>query len=224
MQEKFLVRQWEILEMSRLGQPIHIIGAGAIGSFTALTLAKLGFEDITVWDDDIVDDVNMNCQFYRISDIGKPKVVALKELIRDFTGVDINVKQEKYASGQLKGVVIMALDSMAARQLVWDNHKVFSVGTKLIIDSRMGAETALCYAMNPLDPKDIASYEKTLYSDEVAEHERCTAKSTMYTVLGIASHIANIVKRFVCEQSYARIMQWDMKASQQMCWSNKKEE
>jgi hypothetical protein len=165
----------------------------------------------------------MSCQFFRISDIGKPKVVALQELIKDFTGVTIDIKNEKYTGGQLKGIVIMALDSMAARKLVWDNHKEISIGTKMIIDSRMGAQTALCYAMNPLEPKDIVSYEKTLYSDEKAEHERCTAKSTMFCVLGIASHISNIVKRFVCDETYARIMQWDMKASEQKCWSNKKE-
>jgi molybdopterin/thiamine biosynthesis adenylyltransferase len=222
MREQYLVRQWEILPMEKLGQPIHIIGAGAIGSFTALTLAKLGFEDITVYDDDIVDDVNMSCQFFRISDIKKPKVVALQELIKDFTGVTIDIKNEKYTGGQLKGIVIMALDSMAARKLVWDNHKEVSVGTKLIIDSRMGSETILCYAMSPLEPKDIASYEKTLYSDENAEHERCTAKSTMYTVLAISGHIANIVKRFVCEQTYTRIAMCDMKASDWKCWQNQK--
>lgn len=35
--------------------PIHIIGVGAIGSHIAIQLAKLGIEEITVWDFDTVD-------------------------------------------------------------------------------------------------------------------------------------------------------------------------
>lgn len=43
--------------------PIHIIGVGAIGSHIAIQLAKLGIEEITVWDFDTVDDHNIQIKF-----------------------------------------------------------------------------------------------------------------------------------------------------------------
>ena len=140
MQENMLVRQWEIIPMDKLGVPITIIGAGSVGSFTAFILAKAGFCDITVIDFDNVEAENVSSQLYRPSDIDKPKVVALKELIKMFCDTDIEVSNRRYERGRFKGIVVMAVDSMAARKLVWDNHAKTAVGTQLIIDGRMAAE------------------------------------------------------------------------------------
>jgi molybdopterin/thiamine biosynthesis adenylyltransferase len=212
-----LTRQLDLISPDVLGEPIHIIGAGAIGGATAMALAKMGFEDITVYDFDSVEVENISNQWFRFSDIGRPKVEALKEIIKDFTGVEIDAKAERYESGALKGIVISAVDSMAARKMIWDAHKDFGVGTKLFIDGRMAVETALIYAMQPMNDKDVASYEKTLYTDENAVHERCTAKAVMYTTMAIAGHIAKIVKDFLCneDQNYARVCEWSLAHNQQ---------
>jgi hypothetical protein len=220
--QKFLARQLDLIPMEVLNREITIIGAGAIGSFTALSLAKIGFENITVIDFDEIDDANMNCQFYRIKDIGKPKVQALQEIIKDFTGVEITARNEKYESGIFNGILITAVDSMAVRKLIWDNHKEISLGTNLFIDPRMSIESALCYAMKPFSQDDIDSYEKTLYTDENAEAERCTNKSVMYTVLGISAHVAKIVKDFLTTGFYCRTMQWNIAKNAQQCYMNKK--
>jgi len=118
----------------------------------------------------------------------------------------------------------MCVDSMKVRRLAWENHKEVAFSTKLIIDARMGAEVALAYAMKPVNEKDIISYEKTLYSDEDAEEERCTAKATVYCVLAISSHIVKIVKDFTVhpEQKYTRVCQWSIKENKQECYSNQK--
>lgn len=206
-----LARQFDLIPASVLNEPITIIGAGAIGSFTTLALAKMGFENLKVYDFDTIEIENMNSQFYRRQDIGKPKVLALKDLVKDFTDVEIKAKNEPYVSGYFPGIVIMAVDSMKVRKLIWDNHKEISFHTKLIIDGRMGGESALIYAMNPLDQKDISSYEKTLYTDENAVEERCTAKATMYTVQSITGQICKIVKDYLTNSTpYARITTWNI--------------
>ena len=219
MQEAMLIRQWEIIPMDKLGVPITIIGAGSVGSFTAFTLAKMGFCDITVMDFDKVEIENMSSQLYRPCDIGKPKVEALKELIKAFCDTDITAVNKKYERGRFKGILVLALDSMSARKLVWDNHKEVSIGTQLIIDARMASESALSYAMNPLDPTDCASYAKTLYTDEQAEWERCTAKSTGYCALSLSAHIAKVVKDFLCnaDHNYTRVMEWSLRNNMQIC-------
>ena len=75
-------RQLDVLDVPRLARtPITVIGAGAVGSFTVLALAKCGAEKITVWDDDSIESHNLPNQWYRLADLGRPKVQALKALI-----------------------------------------------------------------------------------------------------------------------------------------------
>jgi len=74
---------------------IIILGAGSLGSFICLNLAKLGFDNIDVWDYDIVECQNIPNQFYKLKDIDKFKVEALKEIVKEFTDVDINIHNEK---------------------------------------------------------------------------------------------------------------------------------
>lgn len=206
-----LIRQAEILAESHLNKPITIIGAGAIGSFTCLTLAKMGFEYIKVIDFDKIEIENMNSQFYRHSDIGKYKVHALQDLVQDFTCTIISTEVDKYSDATYPGIVISAVDSMAARKQIWDAHVMKSFQTELFIDPRMGAEVGLAYAMNPCSEIDRATYEKTLYTDQEAVFERCTAKATMYTACMLSGHIAKIVKDFVTKAPYSRITQWSIK-------------
>lgn len=211
LENTHLARQLDLIPIDVLNEPITIIGAGAIGSFVTLALAKMGFENLTVYDFDKIEIENMNCQFYRKKDIGKFKVLALQDLVRDFSDVEITAKNEPYVDGFFPGIVIMAVDSMKVRNLIWENHKEISFHTKLIIDGRMGGESALIYAMQPLDEKDIKSYGKTLYTDENAMEERCTAKATMYTVLGISGLICKIVKDYLTKSTpYSRITMWNI--------------
>lgn len=222
MSKEHLTRHMELLPPEKCGIPITVIGAGAIGSFTVLALAKMGFEDITVFDFDKIEVENMNCQFYRFKDIGKFKVDALKELVHDFTGVTISTVADRYVGGKpFKGIVITAVDSMAARKLVWENHKEIAVGTKFIVDPRMGAEVAMLYTMNPLSLEDIASYEKTLYTDENSFHERCTAKSTMYTACMLSGLVAKTVKDIVTDGPYPRTAIWSIKENDFQAWNKK---
>jgi hypothetical protein len=219
LSNEHLTRQLDLLPPEKTEVPITIIGAGAIGSFTTLALAKMGFQDIKVFDFDSLEIENMNCQFYRFSDIGRPKVEALRDLVKDFSNVEIDARNEQYQAGCFKGIVISAVDSMAVRKKIWDNHKGMSPHTKLILDPRMGAETAMLYVMSPMDEADISSYEKTLYSDENAVQERCTAKATMYTACMLSGLVSKAVKDIVTDGPYPRIAVWSIKDNDFQAWS-----
>lgn len=209
-----LTRQLDIIPVAVLGQEISIIGAGAIGSCVAMALAKMGFGNLWVWDFDNINIENMNCQFYRHKDIGRPKVEALVDIVQDFSGEMITPHVGAYdGKHPLSGIVITAVDSMKARKMIWEGHKNVAAATKLYIDPRMGAERALCYAVKPMKEKDIVTYEKTLYSDAEAVFERCTAKATMYTAFMLSGHVAKIVKDFVCGKAYARVTDWDIESN-----------
>jgi len=212
-----LTRQLDILPLEVLGREITIIGAGAIGSFTTLALVKMGFTNLSVCDFDKVSVENMNCQWYRMKDIGRQKVHALADLIHDFTGETIKVSERKYEGGPLSGIVISAVDSMEVRRTIWENVKK-SYGASWFIDPRMASEYALTFVMNPHNEKDRTAYETTLYTDGSAVQEPCTAKATMYTATMIAGYVAKAVKDLVMKQNYARVTHWDIKENSLQNW------
>ena len=114
-----------MIDVERLkSTPFKIVGTGSVGSFTCLSLCKMGAQLIEVWDDDSVSEVNLPNQFYRVKDIGEYKTDALQSLVKDFEGVSITThiaKCQGYDS--MNGIVIVALDSMLPRKRVWDSIK-----------------------------------------------------------------------------------------------------
>lgn len=207
-----LTRHIDIINPEQLKIPIHIIGAGAIGSFTCLMLAKMGAEDITVWDYDTVSIENMSCQFYRFKDIGVNKTLALQNLVLEFTGVQIKTKPLRWTpevEQETRGLVICAADSMLVRKELFTYcSKDFRI--PWFIDSRMGAETALMYVMRPSASTDRTSYANSLYEEKDAVQERCTAKSTIYTANMLSGHVVKAVKDILTKNEYPRITQWSI--------------
>lgn len=216
-----LTRQADLIPESVMGVPITIIGAGAIGGWTALSLVKMGFCNLTVIDYDTIEIENMSSQFYRMSDIGQAKVQALYELVEEFTGVEINTCNDRYTAAKIGGIIISAVDNMEVRKNIWAANKN-NPFTQLVIDPRMGAEVALMYAMNPNEEKDILAYEKTLYSNEEAVQERCTAKATIYTANLLAGMVVKTVKDFTVSQEYPRTLSWDISKDQFQCYRKTK--
>lgn len=50
---------------------------------------------------------------------------------------------------------------------------------------------ARIYAVNPMNP---GVYEESLYDDDEAEQERCTQRTILYNVLGMASFISKMIE------------------------------
>ena len=197
-------RQLDLLPLDRLQKAqVTVIGAGAVGSFTAFTLAKMGVGRIVVYDDDTVTEHNLPNQLFRIEDIGREKVHALAEIVREFHSVEIEAVAEKYVDQPLSGIVIIAVDSMDTRLKIWE-HVRYNLRIELFIDSRMGAEVGRVITIRPADPDDVALYESTLHTSAEAFQARCTEKAVIYTVLGIASAISGTVKRHLVHQENPR--------------------
>jgi len=202
LQNRFL-RQLDIVPPEKLAFPITVIGAGAIGSATVVTLAKMGCSDITVWDADTLEDVNIPNQLCKPSMVGRPKVEALAELVQELTEVEIKQINRRYMGQSLEGIVIVTVDNMTTRQNVWKRAKL-NRKIPLLIDTRMGAEFARIYAVHPVNVYDIGLYEQNLYSGEDAEHLPCSARSIIYCPTVIAGYIALLVKRHALSQPIPR--------------------
>lgn len=215
-----LTRQLDLIPLEDLKRQVHIIGAGAIGSHVALMLAKMGITDLTIYDPDFVSIENMSCQGYRFSDIGKPKVQALFEIVKDYTNIEIKKVQEPWTKEKpfdLRGIVISAADSMQVRTDLF-THCKNDFRVDWFIDSRMGAESALMYVMNAQRPEDQSAYEATLYADKNAQPERCTAKATIYTANLLSGHAVKAVKNLITKKPYPRTTMWNIAKNTKSCW------
>lgn len=173
------------------GIPVHIIGVGATGSRIALGLAKLGIQNISVWDPDTVAEHNIPNQAFRLRDIGDSKVGALYGLISEATGTLIVPKQEAVDGSQkLSGIVFVLTDTMSSRKQIWERSLRFNLQVKLMVETRMGADSLRVYAINPFRPAHVKAWEATLYDDSEAEVSACGASisvgATAETVSGLA--------------------------------------
>lgn len=222
MRPEYLTRHLDIIDPKvAASKQIHVIGAGAIGSFTVLSLAKMGFSNITVYDTDVVDPENMNCQFYPIEAIESRKLDALKTLISSYTGVNINTiplrvgKDDADYSDIITGdFLVVAVDNMKAREYVYRN----AWATEYLIDPRMAAE--YCTMEVVRQGSDRTSYEGTLFSDSDAVQERCTAKSTVYTSTMIAGQVVKAIKDITMNNNYMRTLEWDIANNRLLAWDS----
>ena len=202
--ETMFHRQLDIIPLDRLQKAqVNVIGAGAVGSFTAFTLAKMGIGRIVVYDDDTVTEHNLPNQMFRVGDVCREKVHALAGIVREFHGVEIEAHPERYTHQPLSGIVVVAVDSMDVRIAVWERIR-YNPRIELFIDSRMGAEVGRVIAIHPADPDDVAAYENTLHTSQEALQARCTEKAVIYTVLGIASAICGRVANHLRGDPYPK--------------------
>lgn len=215
-----LTRQYDLIPLAAVDTPVTIIGAGAVGSWVTFMLARMGMENLTVYDADEVSIENMNNQCYPFRSIGQKKVVALSEWIEDFNKVKIRAVEEFYTGGHFPGIVVASVDSMKARQLIFDEHADRAFRTTLVVDPRMGGESAMLFTYNPMDLENCASYKTSLYSDEDAVQERCTEKATIYTAGSLASLVVKAVKDHIVHGRGLRHATWDIKGNQLICFNN----
>jgi molybdopterin/thiamine biosynthesis adenylyltransferase len=188
MSELDTTRHAELLKPSEFNTPIHVIGAGATGSWLTLALAKLGLTNITVWDYDVIEEHNIPNQAYDIDQVGMSKVDALQFLTEHASGTIINKKNQAVEAQRLAGVVFMMVDSMETRKKIWDNSIKMKSAVKLLVEPRMGLDVGRIYNVNPVNQAHIKAYEDTYYSDDEAEVSACGASMTVVTTaMSIAS-------------------------------------
>ena len=73
----------EYFDATKITVPIHIIGCGAIGSHIAEQLARMGCDNIHLWDFDTVSPHNVTNQMFIQSDITQPKVIAVAQMMME---------------------------------------------------------------------------------------------------------------------------------------------
>jgi len=188
------LRQQDLLPSDRIGNlTVTLIGAGAIGSAVALVLGKLGLGKLVVFDDDIVDEVNLAGQLYYNRHVGMKKVDALAEVLGEFTETEVAAVPAFFDGQTIQGLVITAVDSMRARRLIWRNLQG-RADIPLLIDARMGGLVGEVHVVRPGSPIEAREYRRTLHRDDEALQEPCTARSISFNTAGIAAQVGSLVR------------------------------
>lgn len=213
-QEMIFDRQYNIYNPKEQKLNMVVVGCGSTGSFTILTLAKLGFKNIIGIDDDKVEDLNIPHQFYRFSDIGEFKTIALKNIVKDFTGLEITTINKRIdndnllmdnANIDLNTIVIFCLDTIEARKNIYNQIKEMPIK---IIDTRMGEDGYQIYVIDLQSESEKKEYEKLLNQEETPT--TCGSKGTIYNILSIASETCNILKRMDKGEKYPKKIMREM--------------
>ncbi|HTM67675.1 MAG TPA: ThiF family adenylyltransferase [Candidatus Binatia bacterium] len=167
-------------------QPVTVIGAGSVGSQLVSMLAKIGCREIAVWDGDDVESHNIPMSAFRLSDLGKPKVEALRALVEEQSGVRIEAIPRMYAGENLTGTVVACVDSMEARKLLWDRVRD-NPNVDVFVDTRIAEEFVAVYAVAPCDRESAEAYGKLLYPSSLAVRPTCGRHGIVYVTAVAAS-------------------------------------
>lgn len=197
-------------QMRRL--PVHLIGAGGIGSNVALMGSKLGLA-MTVHDADRVAPENVNNQIYGPAHLDQPKVDAIKDICLALAGTAVHTVDAFICGGEmLAGIVVEAVDSMAARDAIWRRAILpRSAFVDTYISVRMGAESGSIFTVQPARLADRLWYETMgLYSDEDALPLPCTGRATSYCATMAAAFAVSQVKRILMAQPIYRRIDFDL--------------
>ena len=185
-------RHAELFNPEAFTEKVTVIGCGATGSWLVLALARLGIQNITVYDFDIVEEHNIPNQAFGLSQIGMNKAEAIQQLVKEQTGYDIVAKPVAFERQPLSDYVYCMVDSMAVRKNIWQNAVQLKPRIKHYVEPRMGLELGRIYNVDPMNMLHVKAYPETLYGDENAEVSAC---GTSLTVVSSAMHIASVCTR-----------------------------
>ena len=190
-------------------QRIILAGLGGIGSWTALQLSRMAPQALFMYDDDRVETANMSGQIYGFSDIGKYKVNAMADILRQrATAHNLYALNEKFTSFTPAGdIMICGFDNMMARRTFfnsWFTHVKKESTDKskcLYIDGRLSLDTLQILCIQGTDDYNINRYRNEfLFSDEEADPTVCSMKQTTYLASMIGSLIVNLFTNFVANR------------------------
>lgn len=194
---------------------VLIAGLGGIGSNVAYNIGRIHPNSIALYDDDIIEEVNLSGQFYGLNNLGEFKVSAMTKILVEYCNYHSIVGiPQKYETTSLHTpeVMICGFDNMPSRTDFF--NKWLGSDSKLFIDGRMSAEYIQVFALEKNDLTDINSMNnintyrsKYLFSDYQAEESVCSYKQTTFAATMIGSIITNIFINYCSNKALNKELQ-----------------
>jgi sulfur carrier protein ThiS adenylyltransferase len=123
---------------------VGIAGAGGLGSNCAVALARSGVGTLVIADYDVIEEANLNRQYYFTDQIGMNKTIALKENIsRIKPDTIVIIHQKKLDRGNIAqiftgcDIIVEAFDSSSMKEMLIETVQVEMPGIPVIVGSGM---------------------------------------------------------------------------------------
>lgn len=187
-------------------QTVMLAGLGGIGSWTALFLSRLNLNSLCLIDYDEIDRLNLAGQFYRTSDVDRPKVFALRDGLQNYSNYYKTIcLNRRIIHSDFCKIMICGFDNMDARKSYFSNwtYGVSNLDESsrkecLFIDGRVSAEELQIFCITGNDEYNIKRYStEYLFNDSESESVVCSYKQTTFMASMIASLITNLFVNFV---------------------------
>lgn len=195
-----LSRQSNIVTGS-LDKSILIVGAGGIGSNVAHVAVAMGFEDVTIYDNDVVKEENLAPQLLSPVYLLENKAFAVANIIQHLTDIVIKPVPDKFLrQGGQYDIVIIGVDSIQARRSIWkQSHLKYNWW----LDGRMGGTTGEIYFFSGQDRERIKWYEDSL---ELTPRRRpCGEKATAFITKGLMPGIIGMFLRHIVNDTWEKV-------------------
>lgn len=181
-----LSKSYTYFQPEKINCRIHIVGCGSVGATVAENLARCGITKFTLWDFDVVEPKNLANQIFRVKDIGKPKVEALKDILMDINPeieADVKLKPKGWNGEQLNGFVFLAVDNIELRRKIVEMH-FDNPYVRAMFDFRTRLEDAQHYAADwsDLNMKKAFLNSMAFSHDEAAEETPVSACNVTLSV------------------------------------------
>lgn len=155
---------------------IGIAGAGGLGSNCAVALARSGIGTLVLSDFDVIEEANLNRQYYFTDQVGMMKTIALKENIsRINPDVFVIIHQKKLNRVNIPEifsgchVIVEAFDESDMKEMLIETVQIKMAGTPLVIGSGMAgwgkSDTIRCRKID--DTLYVCGDEYTEVSDDI---------------------------------------------------------
>ena len=194
----------EFFDGANVKGQIHVVGCGAIGSHIAEELARIGCENIHLWDFDTVSPHNITNQMFKEEDIGRLKVDAVADMMVGINN-ELHGKIVLHPEGLkepfvINGNIFLCVDSIALRKKIVEANR-YNPNAKCVFDFRMRLTDAQHYFAEFANHNSVKKLLDTMnFTDEEAAaatpKSACNVElSVVYTVKAITAYgICNFVK------------------------------
>jgi hypothetical protein len=161
---------------------------------------------LVLYDDDVVETVNMAGQLYARNDVGKSKVVAILDMITAYTNMTnvFAIKDRFTPQSEPGDIMLCGFDNMLARRDFfesWKNHVLSKPEEErkncLYMDGRLSIDTLQVFCLTGTDTFNMDRYIKEFFfSDAEADYTICSLKQTTYLACMIGSIMTNLFTNF----------------------------
>lgn len=197
-----LSKSYEYFQPEKDDSRIHIVGCGSVGSTVAENLVRCGITKLTLWDFDTVEPHNLANQMFRQKDVGRAKVDALLDMLKEVNPEvedDVVLKKDGWQGKMMSGYIFLCVDNIELRKKIVEQH-MDSPYVKAVFDFRTRLEDAQHYAADWSDEKMKTDLLNSMnFSHEEAKEE--TPVSACNVTLSVCPTV-----RVICAYGVANFM------------------